>query len=158
MTKMMNVIDLEWEGSFKILYDRDEDKYLLHEIPTELLSDSGLYQIYGSHPVYGRDVLLYIGETKRNIDDTRTFKKRLGEHFSNKFFDHTNLSIYLAPISVKQELIEQVESVLIYSHIPALNKKYIDCPKDGCENLLIRNYGFMGSLNHVCTGYWDEES
>ena len=36
--------------------------------------DVGLYQVYGFHPVYGPDVLLYIGQT------TESFGKRLAGH------------------------------------------------------------------------------
>src|SRR5579872_2702258 len=41
----------------------------------DLLKDRGLYQIYGHHPVYGSNVLLYIGQTYG-----RTFGERIEEH------------------------------------------------------------------------------
>jgi len=41
----------------------------------DLLKDRGLYQIYGHHPVYGSNVLLYIGQTYG-----RTFRERIEEH------------------------------------------------------------------------------
>ncbi len=150
------IIDLEWEGSFKVSYDRNKDAYLLDLIPPELLNLSGFYQIYGRHPVYGNDVLLYIGETKENEDGTRSFKNRLSEHVKSKFFYHTNLSISLAPFREDSDAIKDIESVLIYSHKPALNKHHLDSSRNCKKKYLIRNWSFVGSLNECCTSYWDE--
>jgi len=36
------------------------------------LTEKGIYQVYGTHPVYGKDVLLYIRKTSN-----QTFGKRL---------------------------------------------------------------------------------
>ena len=38
-------------------------------------ADRGLYQIYGTHPVYGAGTLLYIGRTWEN-----TFRERFSDH------------------------------------------------------------------------------
>lgn len=147
------IIDLEWEGQFDITYDREEDVYSLDKMPEALLEQKGLYQIYGRHPVYGKDVLLYIGETKGN---TRTFKDRLKEHIEGRFFNYTNLSISLAPCQEEDETIMEIESVLINTHKPALNRQHIENNKECRIPLLIRNWSFVGSLNECCTSYWDE--
>ena len=50
----MRSVRIEWEGPFSIeevLELNDGNK------------DYGLYQIYGHHIVYGKDSLLYIGQT-----------------------------------------------------------------------------------------------
>lgn len=151
------IIDLEWEGSFLIEYDRDEDKYLLDQIPGDLLAAYGIYQIYGRHPVYGKNVLLYIGETKENKKGTRAFKDRLGEHLKGRFFYYTNLSVSLAPCDFDSETVKEVESVLIDAHKPALNKQHIESRKKCREQLLVRNWSFMGSLNECCTSDWEYE-
>ena len=51
---METIIHIEWEGP-----------YSLNQLDTlnDLRRDHGLYQIYGHHPVYGSNVLLYIGQT-----------------------------------------------------------------------------------------------
>jgi hypothetical protein len=60
------IIHIEWEGP-----------YSLNQLDTlkDLRKDRGLYQIYGHHPVYGSNVLLYIGQTVG-----RTFGERIEEH------------------------------------------------------------------------------
>lgn len=47
------VINIAWK---KIVYDEKEIKKYSNS------TDAGLYQIYGSHPAYGTDALLYIGK------------------------------------------------------------------------------------------------
>ena len=150
------IVDIEWEGPFRVSYDRDEDAYEIGSIPNVLVNGYGFYQIYGRHPVYGNDVLLYIGETKKGKSATRSFKNRLREHIASRFYNHTNLSIYIGPCALSDELVQVVESILIFSHAPALNRRHLDKPVDGAEKLLIRNWGFVGSLESACTGYWDE--
>ena len=151
------IIDIEWEGSFKIKYDRNKDKYNLDNVPSELLDECGFYQIYGRHPVYGKDVLLYIGETKESKTSNRSFRVRLNEHLKGNFFQHTNISVHLGPCSLPAETVEIVESILIYSHVPALNVQHTGSMKLGSEKYLVRNWGFTGNLNNACTGNWDSD-
>src|SRR5258708_19938364 len=63
---MERIIHIEWEGP-----------YSLNQLDTlkDSRKDHGLYQIYGHHPVYGPNVLLYIGQTYG-----RTFGERIDEH------------------------------------------------------------------------------
>jgi hypothetical protein len=153
-TIQLEVIDLHWKGAFRLKYDYSSNSYfpLENSIPSIFLKNVGLYQIYGNHPVYGSDVLLYIGKTDISFQD------RFSGHFrSGIFYDYyTNLSVYLAPWKLPDEdpkigLMELVESVLIFFHSPALNKEYFYLFKKGAEKYLIRNCGFFGSLNHTCT-------
>ncbi len=111
----VEVIDLDWEGAFRLKYDRDSDSYfpLENSIPSKLLKLCGLYQIYGNHPAYGTDVLLYIGKTENSFED------RFSDHFGSGsvFYNYyTNLSVYLAPWKYpdEKEKIELAESVLIF--------------------------------------------
>lgn len=58
-------IHIEWEGP-KLLSDinnLNDPKY-----------DYGVYQIYGGHPVYGTNILLYIGKA-----DKQTFGVRINQ-------------------------------------------------------------------------------
>jgi len=150
------VVDIEWEGAFPISYNRDDDVYGLEQVPDALLDSYGFYQIYGRHPVYGNDVLLYIGETTKGKSASRSFRQRLKEHVGTRFYYHTNLSVYLGPCKFEDELVKKVESVLIFSHAPALNRTHLDEPMAGTESILVRNWSFVGSLESACTGYWDE--
>lgn len=119
------------------------------------VQDCGFYCIYGAHPVYGQDVLLYIGETK--LREGRSFFVRLREHFRSRFWYHQNLS-YSTGLPGKELSDEEtvlVESILIAAHKPALNRLYIDSAKEGCEKYLVRNWDFPGSLQFECSGgYW----
>jgi hypothetical protein len=58
-----HLIQIHWEGPYK-----------LTELSTLMntTTDYGIYQIYGKHPVYGSDVLLYIGKA-----DYQTLGKRI---------------------------------------------------------------------------------
>lgn len=150
------IVDIEWEGPFDIEYDRKNDLYLFENVPEELRIKSGFYQIYGRHPVYGNDVLLYIGETKKSKGRARAFKDRLKEHLTGRFFYHTNLSLYVGPSKEDGKTIQEVESVLIEAHKPALNRNHIDSSKKCRKPLLVRNWGFVGSLNECCTSFWDD--
>jgi hypothetical protein len=60
------IIHIEWDGPYS-LDQLDSLK--------DLRKDHGLYQIYGHHPIYGSNVLLYIGQTYG-----RTFGERIEEH------------------------------------------------------------------------------
>jgi hypothetical protein len=59
-------IYIDWDGPYTL----DE----LEELDDPRI-DYGLYQVYGSHPLYGDEVLLYLGAT----GGERTFGGRLAE-------------------------------------------------------------------------------
>ena len=154
MKEMFEVIDLEWEEPFKIGYERETDTYNLESIPDDLLEQYGLYQIYGRHPVYGQNVLLYIGETKKGKSGTRSFKNRLYEHFrvDGQFYYYTNISISLCPVKLSDDQVLIAESILIATHKPAMNKKHLEAPSQLSKSHLVRNWGFMRSLQQECSG------
>lgn len=89
-------------------------------------TDFGVYQIYGSHPVYGSDVLLYIGKA-----DQQTFGKRLGqENWNYHNQDSSRVMVYVGRLAGYgstprnddwSRQISLVERLLIYSHWPAGN-------------------------------------
>jgi hypothetical protein len=88
--------------------------------------DFGVYQIYGAHPVYGSDVLIYIGKA-----EMQTFGKRLSQeswNFHNQ--DSSKLMVYVGRLAGYSSCpndeewskqITLVERLLIYSHWPAGN-------------------------------------
>ena len=117
MDKITEHIHVQWEGPFsyaEALALRDD------------VSDYGVYQIYGSHPVYGSDVLIYIGKA-----DSQTFGIRFSQedwHYTNQ--DSSRVTVYVGRLSGYNgtpELnkwsmqIAHVERLLIVSHWPAWN-------------------------------------
>lgn len=61
-----NIVHINWEGNFSI------DDVIQNKLGED---DYGIYQIYGKHPIYGSNSLLYIG-----IAMDRPFSKRFAEH------------------------------------------------------------------------------
>lgn len=147
---LLEVIDLEWEGPFEIQYDSNKDCYSLDGLPENILGKVGFYQIHGDHQVYGKGVLLYIGETEKGNSD-RSFRDRLTEHITGRYYHHTGLSVYLAAYK-HSVIVEMIESILINYHCPAHNSQHLHSMKSGTEKLLVRNWGFTGGLLHSCVG------
>lgn len=111
-------IQIWWKGPFS--YD---------EIMKEG-QEIGLYQVYGNHILYGKDVLLYIGMTING------FQNRLKDRWIiNNSNDFNRISIYLGTIfsydktldKVEEEKqIKQAEALLINVMTPAFNSSYIN--------------------------------
>lgn len=153
----LEIVDISWSQKHPVHYNEEEGRYEIDSANDARLKDSGFYCIYGSHPVYGPDVLLYIGETKISEKGQRFFFTRFEEHLKGRFWYHQNLSystgVSNQPLSNSQTLI--LESILIAAHKPALNRDHIDCAKEGSEMYLIRNWDFPGVLQFECSGgYW----
>lgn len=118
------IYEVCWEGPFSPENVNDtlcehKDKY-------------ALYSVYGSHPIYGNNILLYIGMTEIGV------LKRLSEH--DYWMDeerYGSSKIFVASIGVfesweksnriekfsvpERAVIEQVEQLLIYSNQPVHN-------------------------------------
>jgi hypothetical protein len=110
-------IHVEWEGPLsyaQVLRLRNEDE------------DYGVYQVYGSHPVYGSDVLLYIGKA-----DKQTLGKRLSQETWPEYNkDSERVAVYVGRLHTFNEIpneskwcqqIALVERLLILAHRPAAN-------------------------------------
>lgn len=124
----MEEINIWWEGSFSIS-DILEDK--IDPSIYENTSDKiGLYQIYGTHPLYGNDKLLYIGRTQNK----NGFKSRLKNRWVvENGQDNENVKIYLGTIfsynedikNKENSFIEKAEVLLINALKPAFNSSNI---------------------------------
>lgn len=120
------IYEVYWKGPFK--------PESLSNLTDQEIEKLCLYSVYGSHPLYGDNVLLYIGITERGANT------RLKEH--DYWMDlelYTDSRIYLASIGEfvgwdKSEeieifdkpdrvIIEQIESLLIYAHQPCHNSR-----------------------------------
>lgn len=156
-----------WKGPFTARYNEETGRYAI-DLPVGVGDRHGLYAIYGFHPVYGPDALLYIGMTAEG-ESMRGFKVRLAEHFaSNKkktglFWYARETTVYVATVYDEAETAEiqtaegglgLVESLLIASHTPAMNQQSIHIPTREAQNVLLYNYESRGSLLPICSGRW----
>lgn len=82
--------------------------------------DFGVYQIYGAHPIYGSDVLLYIGKA-----DQQTFGIRLSQEGWKYNQDASTVTVYVGRLGgykatpsnqIWSREIDLVERLLIVSH------------------------------------------
>lgn len=145
-------IKILWEGPFKV------DDILNNEIDTKYdvtAEKQGLYQIYGSHPLYGNDVLVYIGRTK----DKKGFQSRLkGRWVIEKGSDTENVQIYLGTIFSDRkkieddsDLIDKSEVLLINAMKPAYNSSNIQSADEDYinDNFILYNEGNYRNLYPV---------
>lgn len=157
MKEEVDVIEIEWHPKLLVRVTGVDWDYSVDEIPEACRQRAAFYCIYGAHPVYGEDVLLYIGETKSSAGKMRDVAKRIAEHLAGRFQNFTNLSFTLgvADEDLGAERVRAIESILISAHKPALNRQSIDSAIPSAANLLIRNFGFIRSLMTELSGaYW----
>ena len=122
-----NIVHIFWEGNLsldQVIKNKSDEK------------DCGIYQIYGTHPIYGHNSLLYIG-----IATDQTFAKRISEHKKQwlKDSDLDPVTIYLGDVyrqlgKVYKEsedfsdeeweiITKQCEQLLIYALAPGYNSR-----------------------------------
>ena len=143
----MIYIHLLWSGPHKLsalssLQDRAQDY--------------GVYQIYGQHPAYGPNSLLYIGQA-----NSQTFGVRINQEGWQGHSDADNLEIYVGRLAGAQtptlEIWEQqitiAERLLIYSHFPAANSAGLNRLPDGIEQYHLLNWGHYRQLLPEVSGY-----
>ncbi|TOJ70114.1 hypothetical protein CGI34_06645 [Vibrio parahaemolyticus] len=113
-------IHIDWVGA-----------YTLEEVRELTNSDDyGIYQIYGTHPIYGSDVLLYIGKA-----DRQTLGVRIPQHEKWAYTsDVNNIKVYTGHLGSNEDvtdeewsrLIDIAERLLIFTHKPAFNSSSIN--------------------------------
>ena len=124
----MQEIIIYWYGPYSIEEIIGEIKVENEDI--KLFKNKGLYQIYGFHPLYGNDVLLYIGKTEE-----QSFTKRLKNRYEIDYnSDSKNTKIYLGTITNTDKIINEneeieyiniSESLLINALKPAYNSSNV---------------------------------
>ena len=136
----MRTVRIEWEGPLSL----DEVKELSDE------DDYGLYQIYGTHIVYGANVLLYIGKA-----EGLTFSQRLSQH-REWLSEEEGVSIRIGRISEEdydhdppdwsdwREVLRDAEALTIHWHSPAYNSSNIETYNG--QQLTVVNRGERGDL------------
>jgi len=152
----LNWIEYVWNENVYTKFEKDKDR--------------GIYQIYGDHPVYGENTLLYIGQTKDQV-----YSQRLKQHgYFEKSHIHSLRRLHLSYFSktgdINQEnrldFIDLTEKLLINAHFPAYNSQEIKdaIDKEYFKNeILIMNWGERGKLLPECsslrysTYFWGDE-
>jgi hypothetical protein len=161
--KNIEIIHLLWEEyewNEDIIYDNFNSK-----------KDHGIYQIYGDHPVYGENVLLYIGKARY-----QTYSVRLNQHND---FNESHISkfrkLYLSYFCNSEdvndnnwgEYIDLAEKLLINAHFPAYNSQEIKGPINNDlinKDVLILNWNERGKLLPEISSlrysyyYWDKKN
>jgi hypothetical protein len=134
-------IHIFWSGPFSLKQVkelRDDSK------------DYGIYQIYGHHPLYGSNVLLYIGKANQ-----QTFGVRISQEGWDFEYDPGNIELYVGRLAGKDkvtddfwgELIDVAEPLLIHAHNPVFNSKYVyNIPEEKVGNYHIHNWNTFRDL------------
>jgi hypothetical protein len=147
-----NVIHLLWSGPHKV------DSFKTN---STIDNNKGVYQIYGTHPIYGRNVLLYIGKTNDN------FINRISAHDDVWIkYEYDEVTIYTGTVvdeygeGVESEedektLIDRAEQLLLYYCAPAYNSNGIQKLKI-TEDRRLLNYGKIGSLPTEVSTLWEK--
>lgn len=152
----IQIINLFWEGPYS--YDQILDM--------DGLSDYGIYQIYGTHSVYGSDTLLYIGRA-----NDQTFKSRFSQsdrqHMDDIWSDNTvSIRIHTGRIHVLNgeeplgnsewgKQIDFAERLLIAANSPAYNAQGVWGLKEEetqYEDYLVLSWGAYGCLMPEVSG------
>ena len=118
----MRSIKIEWEGPFCLDYVIDE---------LNRKDDYGLYQIYGTHIIFGPDSgadnLLNIGMTGPYSTFSKRLKQKKADWIWYNLEHGGEISIYIARRpSMSEKEIKLVEALEIYWHSPPYNGEHID--------------------------------
>mgnify|MGYP001260419962 CR=1 FL=1 len=154
MTVNIETIEILWEGPLDI----EDIKRLNSE------SDYGLYQIYGSHAIYGQNTLLYIGKAQED-----KFCVRIPAHSNWTDKEYGKLQYYVGRIGCSSKnkhevqkpkwgvLIDSAERLLIYFTAPSYNSTGLN--KYGeLKNIVVFNFGKKMLLpNEISTAYYQAE-
>ncbi|MGL6176896.1 MAG: hypothetical protein ACRC1U_07870 [Vibrionaceae bacterium] len=138
---MTNQIHILWDGPFSL------EQIKLMKKKT---NNYGLYQVYGTHTVYGSNVLLYIGQTTY-----QTFGERiLQPSVWNSVPDEKDLKVYVGRFGGNEPVTDEewcaqisiAEQLIIFTHSPALNSANIKSVKDIPIETHVYNWGNRRNL------------
>jgi hypothetical protein len=140
------IIHISWSGP----YNLNDIKKLNEDI------DFGIYQIYGSHPLYGNDVLIYIGKAQ-----AQTFYTRIKQEGWENTNDPNTIKVYIGRLIGKKSVSESewdtqinlAEKLLIFSHAPALNSSNLNSlPEKELVEITVFNWGSHRQLYPEVSG------
>jgi hypothetical protein len=151
------LIQIDWDGPFSI--DNTDDL-------NDGKIDYGVYQIYGTHPVYGANVLLYIGKTDQQTFGDRIKQEGWGD--ADYTSDYKRIEIYVGRFAGEMtpsddqwsRQIDLAGRLLILAHSPGYNSRGIDGPSSSVdysdlENIHVLNWGaYKNLLPEVSGARW----
>ena len=119
----IEIIEINWSGPFKV--DNISENYNKDY-------DYGIYQIYGTHNIYGASTLLYIGKAQ-----SRTFSERFADHKEWVEWEPASVDVYLGRLGGIDKMteskwglwdnqIERAEKLLIYHCAPSYNSQCLN--------------------------------
>ncbi|MBM4296045.1 MAG: hypothetical protein FJ126_14245 [Deltaproteobacteria bacterium] len=119
-------IFIEWDGPYS--FDELEELY-------DESCDFGLYQVYGVHPVYGEETLLFLDRTTDWVFGARLASE---QPYWDAEGDFHPLSIYVGRLAGEMtpggeawnREIEQAARLLIFAHAPVFNDRELGSPPD----------------------------
>lgn len=134
--KLVDIIEIEWLGPFEY------NKAL--EAINNIQTDYGLYQIYGTHSIFGSDSLLYIGKAQEQKIATR-----LAQHEKWLKKEHGEIKVYIGrlggvapPVDSNQwgKEIDLAERLIIYNCAPPYNTTNLTDFGEIADTVVV-NYG-----------------
>ena len=152
----MHIIKIEWEGPVtltKVIKKKNDGG----KKPNYAGNDYGLYQIYGTHILCGKDTLLYIGKA---ID--QTFSQRFRQH-KKDWIGTCKVKIHLGRTvdrdiyskadkwKVWKRDIGMAEEIMLYKYTPNYNSSCIgDYPKlSPYSKVKLAHSGKKGNLKEI---------
>jgi len=141
----MKAIHIDWEGPFS--HERASSEFNNEK------TDFGVYQLYGTHPIYGFNSLLYIG-----MAGEQTLSERISQHkrFFGKYWIPRARKVFVGrlmgerpSLSAWSEEIALAEKLLIFSHCPPMNSSGLNVQitkKDREYGYHVFNWGQHGVL------------
>lgn len=114
--------------------------------------DSGIYQVYGDHIVFGPQSLLYIGKAQ-----DQSFRERFLQHSKGWICEEVNPKVFIGRIHADDSesdsdwkiLVDAVEALTIYWHSPPYNSQHIN--EYGRMPLCVHNLEDLGDLQFEYT-------
>jgi hypothetical protein len=138
-----NIIEIKWEGPYSI------------EAMKAFTGNIGLYQIYGAHPIYGSNSLLYIGMTIAG------FESRFSSHYNDWIkYEYDDVKIYVGEVVTlldndTTESVKIAEKLLLYYCAPGYNSNdLVDFKLNVDRNIILLNYGRIARLPTEVSTIW----
>lgn len=145
----VDVIELKWDGPFTF---HEFEKFIE---PT----DYGVYQVYGTHSVFGPDALLYIGKAAE-----QHFGARLNQHLGWLLNEPSDLRFYIGRLGGPEQPVDDkswsseidcAEKLLIYSCSPPYNSQNLNSSGPH-KNRIVLNFGRRHRLPGVVSTLYRE--
>lgn len=144
----MKKIEINWEGPFSI---KNIEKF-----DTDI--DYGIYQLYGTHNIFGPNTLLYIGQANE-LD----FSTELAQQKDWFEWEYSEIEIFIGRLGgVTKKKYDELEKeifealvLLIYYSSPPYNIHYLDDYGD-IEDTLVLNFGKKNRLPLEISTYWND--